>query len=132
MITHTYSRLNEWPLSVRRTQRAYLAAVYSQAVGGRHSETAFLAELLEVTPRAVRLASRLLDSQRHDLIYDVVRGARGLTAAVKEAENGARLAARRGCGEGIMTAPVCDTSHALTGRNCWRGRRPSSRSTTRS
>ena len=88
MIAHTYSRLNDWPLGVRRTQRAYLAAVYVRALGGMRGETAFLAELLEVTPRAVRLAYRLVDSQRHDLIYDVVRGARGLMAAVKEAENG--------------------------------------------
>ena len=42
MIAHTYSRLNDWPLGVRRTQRAYLAAVYVRALGGMRGETAFL------------------------------------------------------------------------------------------
>ena len=79
------SQLKEWPLGVRRTQRAYVAAIFNQV---SNAPTAMLAELLDVTPRAVRLASRLVNSQRHELIYAVVGGRRGLTAAVKEAENG--------------------------------------------
>ena len=79
------SQLEGQPLSVRRAQRAYLAAVFNQA--SRKPQTTFLAELLEISPRSVQLASRLLDSRRHDLVTDVLRGYRSLTAAVRQAED---------------------------------------------
>ena len=92
-MTHSSSQ-KRWPLSLRRTQRAYVAAVYARSRDprSRDAQTAFLADLFEITPRSLRLAVRLVDAQRagaadersvRDLVRVVLSGRLSLTAAVK-------------------------------------------------
>ena len=87
-------RLWSGPPSVRRAQRACLAAVFIRA-GGRRTETAYLAGLLDITPRSIRLASRLLEAHRDDLLVTVTRGRLSLAAAVSRVERDARAANAR-------------------------------------